>query len=202
MNEGNTRVGKLDGKVVMITGGAGGMGAAESRLFAAEGAQVVIADVRVPEGEALAAEIGDAAMFALLDVSDPAAWQRTVDDALARFGHVCGLVNNAGILITAPIRDLSLDDYRRTVEINQIGTWLGLKTVIGPMEAAGGGAIVLISSLAGLTGGGPGMSAYASTKYAVRGLARVAAAEFGQYGVRVNTVFPGAPTCRAPRRTS
>ncbi|MFD1554859.1 glucose 1-dehydrogenase [Paraburkholderia silviterrae] len=180
---------QLKGKVALITGGARGQGAAEAKLFVAQGARVVIADVLDAEAQKLADELGDAALYQHLDVTCPANWERVVQAALSRFGKLDILVNNAGIIKLGPIETLSLEDYRRVVDVNQIGCWLGMKTVLPAMKAAGG-AIVNTSSIAGMEGIAYG-SAYVASKFAIRGMTKVAALEFGRYNIRVNSVHPG-----------
>lgn len=181
---------RLEGKVALITGGARGQGEAEARRFVQEGARVVIADVLDADGERVAAELGSAAMFQHLDVTQPDAWSAAVRATLARFGKLDVLVNNAGILMLAPLESCSLDAYRKVIEVNQVGTWLGMKSVLAAMKAAGGGAIVNVSSTAGMEGVATG-TAYVSSKFAVRGMTKAAALELGQYGIRVNSVHPG-----------
>ena len=182
---------RVDGKVALVTGAARGHGAAEARLLAERGAQVVLADVLDADGEAVAAGIGEAALYHHLDVSRPDDWSTVVDATEARFGPVSVLVNNAGILRMAPIEDMSLDDYLAVVAVNQVGTWLGMKAVLPSMRRAGGGSIANVSSTAGFRGMA-GNSAYAATKFAIRGMSKVAALELGGDGIRVNSVHPGA----------
>jgi 3alpha(or 20beta)-hydroxysteroid dehydrogenase len=183
-------MGRLDGKVAFITGGARGQGAAEGRLFAAEGARVVLADVLDDEGEKVAAEIGDAARYVHLDVTDEAGWDEAVAFAEDAFGPITVLVNNAGILLFQSIEKTSLADFERIMAVNVTGVFLGMKAVAPSMERAGGGAIVNISSTAGLTGL-PYLGAYVASKWAVRGLTKTAAIDLGRKGIRVNSVHPG-----------
>lgn len=183
-------MGRLEGKVAVITGGARGMGEATSRLFAREGASVIIADVLETEGQALAAAIGDAAMFQRLDVSDEGSWTRLVEAVMTRHGQIDALVNNAAVVAFAPIVALEVEQIDRVLGINVKGTMLGLKHVGGAMCAARRGAIVNISSVDGLRGANS-LSLYSSSKWAVRGLTKTAAMEFGHLGVRVNSVHPG-----------
>ena len=143
---------RLAGRVVLISGGARGMGAAEARLFAREGARVLIGDVLEEEGRKLASEIGEAAHFTRLDVTDEASWQAAVDLARERFGKLDGLVNNAGILRFGLLETTALEEYKSVIDVNQVGVFLGLKTAVGAMREAGGGSIVNISSVAGLQG--------------------------------------------------
>ncbi len=183
-------MGRLDGKVAIVTGGARGQGEAEARLFVREGAQVVIGDVRTEAGEALAAELGPAAVFVRHDVSDEVAWEAVVATAAERFGGVHVLVNNAGIGHTAPIAEHSVADFERVIAVNQTGVFLGMRSVIGPMTDGGGGSIVNISSGAGLRAT-KYMIAYAASKYAVTGMTAAAALELARYKIRVNSIHPG-----------
>jgi 3alpha(or 20beta)-hydroxysteroid dehydrogenase len=182
-------VSRLAGKVAIVTGGAQGMGEATVRLFVEHGARVVIGDVMDAAGQALAAELGDSAAFVHQDVSVEADWALAVDTALA-FGPLNVLVNNAAILHMASITDTTPDDYMRVVKVNQLGTFMGIRAVIPHMKAAGGGSIINVSSVDGLHSSA-GLSAYSSSKWAVRGLTKNAAIELGQYGIRVNSVHPG-----------
>lgn len=181
-------MGKLDGKVAIITGAAQGMGAAHAKLFVKEGAKVVITDVKEAEGTQLAQELGDAAIFIQHDVSSAADWQKVVDQTKATFGRIDILVNNAGITFAKGLQDISEEDYIKIFKINQLGTFLGVKTVAKEMVAQHAGAIVNISSLNGLVGGAVG---YTDTKFAVRGMTKAAALELAPSGVRVNSVHPG-----------
>jgi 3alpha(or 20beta)-hydroxysteroid dehydrogenase len=183
-------MGRLDGKVAIITGGARGQGAAEGRLFAAEGAQVVLADVLDEDGEKVAAEIGDAARYVHLDVTDEAGWDRVVTFAEETFGPVTVLVNNAGILLFQALHKTDLSDFENVMRVNVTGVFLGMKAVTRSMERAGGGAIVNISSTAGLQGL-PFLGAYVASKWAVRGLTKTAAIDLGHKNIRVNSVHPG-----------
>ena len=181
---------RLDGKVALITGGARGQGEAEARLFAAEGAKVVVADVLDEEGSKVAAEIGDAALYRHLDVTREDEWSAAVDDATSHFGRLDVLVNNAGILRTGPLETTSLEDYMDVIRVNQVGTFLGMRAVVPALRAAGGGSIVNISSNAGMEGV-EHVIAYVASKWAVRGMTKTAALELGQDGIRVNSVHPG-----------
>lgn len=183
-------MGRMAGKVAVVTGGARGMGAATSRLFAAEGAKVVIADVLTAEGEALAAELGGEALFQHLDVADEASWEALVAVVMGRHGRIDALVNNAAVVGFSPIVALTVADIDRVLGINVKGTMLGLKHVGGKMCEAGRGAIVNVSSVDG-TRGANSLGLYSSSKWAVRGLTKTAALEFGPLGVRVNSVHPG-----------
>lgn len=189
MTQNNSR-GRLQDRVALITGAARGQGAAHARRFIAEGASVVIADLPSEQGEALARELGDAARWQALDVTQPDQWAAAVQGALAAFGKLDTLVNNAGIVVGGSIEDMPLADYQRVINVNQTGCWLGMKSVIPAMRANGGGSIVNVSSTAGLVGV-TGMSAYSASKHAVRGMTRTAAVELGPYDIRVNGVYPG-----------
>jgi 3alpha(or 20beta)-hydroxysteroid dehydrogenase len=183
-------MGCLDGKVAIITGAARGQGAAAARLFVAEGARVVIGDVLDEVGKELADSLGEAALYRHLDVSAEDDWTTVVGEAVETLGGVDVLVNNAGILRFIGLPETSLDDYLRIVNINQVGTFLGMREVAKPMMAAGSGSIVNISSIEGLAGM-PYLTAYTSTKFAIRGMTKVAALELGPHGIRVNSVHPG-----------
>ena len=182
-------VGRLDDKVVLITGGARGQGAEEGLLFAEEGAAVVLSDVRAEEGEATAHRIGDAATFVQHDVASEDEWQAVMRQVLDRHGRIDVLINNAGILRRADLLDATLDEYMRVIEVNQVGVFLGMQAAGAAMREAGG-SIVNISSVAGMRGGA-GAIAYSASKWAVRGMTKVAARELGQYGIRVNSIHPG-----------
>lgn len=181
-------MGKLDGKVAIITGAAQGMGAAHAKLFVSEGAKVVITDVKEAEGKQLAKELGDATIFIKHDVASAADWQNVVDQTKAKFGRIDILVNNAGITFAKRLQDISEEDYIKIFKINQLGTFLGVKAVAKEMVAQHAGSIVNISSLNGLVGGAVG---YTDTKFAVRGMTKAAALELAPSGVRVNSVHPG-----------
>jgi 3alpha(or 20beta)-hydroxysteroid dehydrogenase len=183
-------VGRLDGKVAIITGAARGQGEAEARLFAEEGARVVLGDVLDDLGKAVAESIGEAAVYLNHDVRREEDWSRVAATAIERFGRIDILINNAGILRFAPIAEIELDDYLQVIHVNQVGCLLGMKAVIPAMRDAGGGSIVNISSTAGLTGTA-GLVAYGSSKWAIRGMTKVAALELGPLGIRVNSIHPG-----------
>ncbi|MGH3434457.1 MAG: glucose 1-dehydrogenase [Thermocrispum sp.] len=181
---------RLDGKVALITGAARGQGAAAARRFVEEGARVLLADISDDDGKQLAADLGDAAAYQHLDVTDEAAWQDAVDRVVREFGRLDVLVNNAGVLHFSRVQDTTLADYQRVIGVNQIGTFLGLRTVVEPLREAGGGSIVNVSSIEGLLAA-PFLLAYTASKFAIRGMTKVAALELGAYGIRVNSVHPG-----------
>jgi len=183
--------GRVEGKVAIVTGSARGTGEATARLLAAEGARVVVADVLEEQGAAVAKDLGDAAVFEPLDVTSEADWQRVVDATEARWGRLDVLVNNAAVLHMATIEDTSLDDYQRVVGVNQVGTFLGIRTAAAAMRRVGRGSIVNISSIDGVSAKNS-LIAYSASKWAVRGMTRVAALELGQQGIRVNAVCPEA----------
>lgn len=184
-------MGRLDGQIAIVTGGARGMGAAHARCLVEEGARTVITDVLADEGKALAAELGDAALFVRHDVTSEAQWRDAVTHAEQTYGPVSILVNNAGIAAYASIEDTSEADYRRVIDINQVGVFLGMKSVIGSMSKADrGGSIINVSSVAGFVGEANSV-AYTASKFAVRGMTKVAAKEFGPRGIRVNSIHPG-----------
>jgi 3alpha(or 20beta)-hydroxysteroid dehydrogenase len=183
-------MGCVEGKVAIITGAARGQGAAAARLFVAEGGRVVIGDLLDELGQELADSLGDAAVYQHLDVSREEDWQTVLGVATQAFGTVDVLVNNAGILRFAALTDMPLEEYLKVVNVNQVGTFLGMKTVAKTMIAAGKGSIVNISSVEGLAGM-PYLAAYTATKFAIRGMTKVAALELGPMGVRVNSVHPG-----------
>jgi 3alpha(or 20beta)-hydroxysteroid dehydrogenase len=183
-------VGQLDGKVAIITGAASGQGAAEARLFVAQGACVVLGDVSDGPGAALAAELGDRARYVHQDIADEAVWGEVVALAVGEFGGLDVLVNNAGIFDPAPLADTTTASWDRHLAVNQTGAFLGMRAAVGPMIARGGGSIVNTSSITGLKGA-PGMYAYTATKWALRGMTKAAAQELGAVGIRVNSLHPG-----------
>jgi 3alpha(or 20beta)-hydroxysteroid dehydrogenase len=183
-------MGKLEGKVALITGSARGQGATEARLFLAEGARVVITDVLDKLGTHLVAELGPDTTYCHLDVSSETDWRAAVRHTLDVFGALHILVNNAGINVTRRIEDTTVEEFMRIVSINQLGSWLGIKSVMEPMRAAGGGSIVNIVSCA-VVAGIAGKTAYVGSKHAMRGISRAAAGELGHYGIRVNAILPG-----------
>jgi NAD(P)-dependent dehydrogenase (short-subunit alcohol dehydrogenase family) len=194
---------RLPGKVAIITGGAHGMGAEEAKLFAREGAKVVIADVLEEEGKQLEAEIsksGGEAMFLRADVTSEGDWNRLVEATVARFGKLDILVNNAGLSSTSAADPMDTDGWHRIMEVNTTGVFLGTKYAIPAMQRAGGGAIVNISSIMGFVGGESGHPAYHASKGAVRIFTKATAVKYGPDGIRANSVHPGyMPPMRSAR---
>jgi 3alpha(or 20beta)-hydroxysteroid dehydrogenase len=180
---------RLEKKVALVTGGARGLGAAAVRMMIKEGAQVVFGDVLDAEGEALQEELGDSAVFVHMDVTEQSDWNAAIERA-EKFGPLNVLVNNAAVVHMAALTETTDEDYMRVFKINQFGTFIGIRSVIEPMKRAGSGSIINVSSIDGLHSAA-GLSAYSSTKWAVRGLTKNAAIELGQYGIRVNSVHPG-----------
>ena len=184
---------RLVGKVAFISGGARGMGASEAQLFIEEGAKVVISDVLDDEGEKTARRLspdGSACRFLHHDVTSEEDWRKAIDFTLAAFGQLDILVNNAGIFERGTVLDTSLAAYRRTIDINQVGVFLGMAAVAPHMTGRKTGSIINISSVAGLDGT-PGFLAYGASKWAVRGMTRGVAKELAPFGVRVNSIHPG-----------
>jgi 3alpha(or 20beta)-hydroxysteroid dehydrogenase len=182
-------MGRFDGKVAIVTGAGRGQGEVEARMLAADGATVVLGDVIDDEGAAVAADIGAKATYVHLDVSQEADWANAVSAAQG-LGNYQVLINNAGIIRPAAIEDTSLDDYLSVIHVNQVGCFLGMRNAVAPMRAHGGGAIVNISSIDGIRGCN-GLISYNASKWAVRGMTKTAALEFGRYGIRVNSIHPG-----------
>ena len=197
---------RLENKVALITGGASGMGASMARIFAREGAKVAIADMLEEEGRQVAAEItqaNGAAIFHKLDVTSEAEWQAAIDATLAAFGRLDILVNDAGISGSA-VEDLfDTDAWERLMAVNATGTFLGMKFAIPIMKEAGGGSIVNISSISGVTGQRGIHVGYNASKGAVRTLTKAAAVQYGRDNIRVNSVHPGLmPPMRTSGRTA
>lgn len=197
---------RLDGKVALITGGASGMGASMARIFAGEGAKVVVADLLEDEGKRVAADItqaNGAALFHRLDVSSEAAWKAAVEATLAAFGRLDILVNDAGLSGSA-VEDLfDTAAWDTLMAVNARGTFLGMKFAIPVMQAQGGGSIVNISSISGITGQQQIHVAYNASKGAVRTLTKAAAVQHGADNIRVNSVHPGLmPPMRSSKRTA
>lgn len=182
-------MGRLEGKIILISGGARGQGAAEAQLFVAEGARVVIGDVLEEQGRALAAQLGQNAAFVRQDVTLESDWDAAIRAAEA-LGGLHGLVNNAGIYQPRHLMETDTELFERHMRINQLGCFLGMKCVVPLMERSGGGSIVNISSVAGLRGS-PGAIAYSATKWALRGMTKAAAIDLAPRKIRVNSVHPG-----------
>ncbi len=183
-------MGRLDRKTAIVTGGAQGQGAAIARAFVAEGARTVVADIAKDEGQALADELGEAAHFVHHDVSDPASWTALVEDTAARWGPVDVLANNAGILRFGDIERMGVEEVELLFRVNQLGCFLGMQAVTRTMRKNGGGSIINASSVEGLAGMAS-CTAYAATKWAIRGMTKCAAMELGRHQIRVNSVHPG-----------
>ncbi|NQZ99551.1 MAG: glucose 1-dehydrogenase [Myxococcales bacterium] len=183
-------MGRLDGKIAIITGAARGTGAEAARLFVAEGAKVLLADVRDELGEKVASELGDVGFYRRLDVRRPEDWEAAVIAVREHFGPVDVLVNNAAILDVSAIRDTTPEKARDILETNLLGPFLGTQAVIPDMEAKGGGSIVNVASIDALEGG-VGIAVYGSSKWGMRGLTKCSALELGRLRIRVNTVCPG-----------
>ncbi|WP_402466102.1 SDR family NAD(P)-dependent oxidoreductase [Isoptericola aurantiacus] len=180
----------LTARVAVVTGGSRGIGAAYVRALHDAGARVVVADVLEDEGAALAADLGDRARFAVLDVTDEDAWTALVDDTVAAWGGVDVLVNNAGIANAGPIEHYPRSKWDAVIAVNLTGVYLGCRAVVPTMKAAGRGSIVNISSVEGMRGS-RGLHGYVASKFGVRGLTKSLAVELGPHGVRVNSVHPG-----------
>ncbi len=185
---------RLDGKVALISGGARGMGAEEARIFAREGAKVVIGDISEEEGKAVEAQIAEAggqALFVHLDVTQEEDWTRAVEQAVARFGKLDVLVNNAGISSRSFTDDTGIEGWDKIMEVNSKGVFLGTRAAIPRMLEAGGGSIINISSIMGLVGSAGGHPAYNASKGAVRIFTKAIAVRHGKDNIRVNSVHPG-----------
>lgn len=186
-------MGRLDGKVALITGAARGQGETEARLFAQEGAKIVLTDILVDQGQQVAASIqtgGGEATFVQLDVSNPNEWTEVVRHAVQTYGRLDILVNNAGIALRAGLVDTTVADWDRLMDINLKGVFLGMQHAIPAMLESGGGSVINISSTSGIVGF-PGGTAYHSAKGGVRLLTKATAAEYAKQGIRVNSIHPG-----------
>jgi NAD(P)-dependent dehydrogenase (short-subunit alcohol dehydrogenase family) len=184
---------RLSGKIALISGGSSGLGAAQAKLFASEGAKVVIGDVQTDLGNSVVASIEDSggeAIFVSLDVTNESSWKAAVASARTAFGGLTTLVNNAGIFHPGGIEGETLDGWSKTIAVNQTGVYLGMKTAVPTLLENGNAAIVNISSLFGIIGS-PNAISYHASKGAVRVMSKAAALEFAKRGIRVNTIFPG-----------
>ena len=183
-------MGRVDGKVALISGGARGIGAADARMLVAEGAKVVIGDLRDDEGKVLADELGEAGRYVHLDVTSPEDWRAAVATAVDDFGKLDVLVNNAGIANGSTIQQFDLGQWQRILDINLTGTFLGIQAAADAMIAAGGGSIINVSSIEGIRGT-PWAHGYVASKWAVRGLTKSVAMELAPHGIRCNSIHPG-----------
>ena len=184
---------RLSGKIAVVTGASQGMGEAHARTFVREGAKVVLTDINEERGREIADELGPDAHFVRHDVAEANDWKSVLEEAIGRFGEVTVLVNNAGVI--GPVQgllDFAQEDFEAVCAINQTGVFLGMKTVIPSMIRAGGGSIINISSIAGMLGTKESSNAaYCASKWAVRGMSKLIAAQYGRQGIRCNSVHPG-----------
>lgn len=182
---------RLVGKVALITGAARGMGASFARAMVAQGGSVIVGDVLDEQGLAVEAELGDAAVYVHLDVTSRSDWQHAVDVALARFGKLNVLVNNAGILATGSVAEFPPDEWDRVIAVNLTGAFNGIQATLPALKASTPASIINISSTAGLKGYG-GLVGYTASKFGLRGLTKAVALDLGDSGVRCNSIHPGA----------
>lgn len=186
-------MGRLSGKIAVVTGASQGMGESHARMMAAEGAKVIMTDLNAEAGQKIADEIGDNAIFFKHDVTDGAGWASVIKLGEEKFGKINILVNNAGILgPLAPLCNMTEDQFQAVCDVNQVSVFLGMQAVLPSMIEAGGGSIVNVSSVAGLVAiyGAPNL-AYVASKFAVRGMTKQVAVEYGAQNIRVNSVHPG-----------
>jgi 3alpha(or 20beta)-hydroxysteroid dehydrogenase len=183
-------MGRVDGKIALISGGARGIGAASARALVAEGAKVVLGDILDEEGKAVADELGDAARYVHLDVTNPEEWPAAVQAAIAEFGGLNVLFNNAGIANGAAINRFKLEKWQKIIDINLTGPFLGIRAAADALIAAGGGSIINTSSIEGLRGTS-WAHGYVASKWGLRGLTKSVAMELAPHGVRVNSLHPG-----------
>jgi 3alpha(or 20beta)-hydroxysteroid dehydrogenase len=181
---------RLDGKVAIITGAAGGIGAASARRFAEEGASLILTDADASGAQQLASELGHGAISLVHDVASEPDWQAVTAAALQAHGRIDILLNNAGVFLAAPLLETTLEDFQRVLEVNTVGVFLGMRAVAPSMSERRAGSIVNVSSVAGL-GGSAYLTAYAASKWAVRGMTKVIAKELASVGIRVNSLHPG-----------
>jgi 3alpha(or 20beta)-hydroxysteroid dehydrogenase len=185
-------VGRLEGKVAIVTGAAGGIGAATAERLTLEGALLVLTDANEQGVQSVAEELGERTGVRVLphDVTSEEQWQTVVASALDAHGRIDVLVNNAGVFLASALTETSLEDFKRVMDVNVTGVFLGMRAVTPTMTEQRGGSVINLSSVAGLMGS-PFLTAYAASKWAVRGMSKVAAKELAQFGVRVNSVHPG-----------
>jgi 3alpha(or 20beta)-hydroxysteroid dehydrogenase len=181
---------RLEGKVAIVTGAAGGIGAASARRLAEEGALLLLTDADATGAQALAEALGERASACAHDVTSETDWQGVVASALQTHGRIDVLLNNAGVFLAEPLAETSLEDFRRVIDVNVVGVFLGMRTVAKPMTEQRAGSIINVSSVAGLMGS-PYLCAYSASKWAVRGMTKVVAKELARFGVRVNSLHPG-----------
>jgi 3alpha(or 20beta)-hydroxysteroid dehydrogenase len=186
---------RLQGKVALVTGGSNGLGEAIVRRFVEEGARVVIGDIDDAAGKSLSNELGNSCEFFHLDVGEESQWSDAVNAVEHRFGQLDVGVNNGGVVLHASLDEMSLEDFERIIRVNQTGTFLGMKYMARLMKVGGGGSLINTSSVRGLIGAN-GLLGYSATKFAVRGMTKVAAMELGPFGIRVNSIHPGAVATR------